>query len=130
MRHKGKDMKIALLVSLCLLALNIYAENHKHGTVKVDDKGMQLIWDDNSNMWVNIESFWIEYANTKGGLTWGKSSQYPEYSAVKEHDTLLIQLKEGNCLMEFFHERWRRANDVRRWDDKLNSYGGCPYVFD
>jgi len=32
--------------------------------------------------------------------------------------------------MEFIHERWRRANDVRRWDDAFNDYAGCPHVFD
>lgn len=78
----------------------------------------------------DIENFWAEYANSKGGLTFGETSNYPEYSKVKEGDTLLIKLAQGNCLMEFFHGRWRRANDVRRWDDSINAYGGCPYVFD
>jgi hypothetical protein len=32
--------------------------------------------------------------------------------------------------MQFHHEKWRRAQDVNRWDDKFNLYGGCPYVFD
>ena len=68
----------------------------------------------------NVESFWMKYARSKGGLTWGKSASYPEYEKVKEGDTLLIQLKQGPCLMEFFHSRWRRANDVRRWDDSIN----------
>lgn len=31
--------------------------------------------------------------------------------------------------MEFFHNRWRRANDVRRWDPLFNEHGGCPDVF-
>lgn len=78
----------------------------------------------------DIETFWADYANSKGGLTWGKSSQYPEYSQVKEGDTFLVELQQGNCLMEFFHNRWRRANDVRRWHPSVNEYGGCPYVFD
>ncbi len=79
---------------------------------------------------INIETFWMDYANSKGGLTWGKSKTYPEYEKVKEGDTILIQVAQGPCLMEFFHERWRRANDVRRWDPSVNEYGGCPYVFD
>ncbi len=78
----------------------------------------------------DIEAFWLQYADSKGGLSWGKSSDYPPYEEVKEGDTLLIQLEQGPCLMEFFHSRWRRANDVRRWDPSVNAYGGCPYVFD
>ena len=78
----------------------------------------------------DIETFWSEYARAKGGLTWGSGTQYPDYDKVNEGDTLLIQLDKGPCLMEFFHNRWRRANDVWRWDDTMNQYGGCPYVFD
>lgn len=59
----------------------------------------------------------------------GESSEYPEYSAIKEGDTTLIQVKEGACLMGFFHRRWRRANDVNRGDDIISEYGGCPFVF-
>lgn len=78
----------------------------------------------------DIEAFWMDYADSRGGLTWGSSSEYPEYAKVKEGDTLLIQLDQGPCLMEFFHSRWRRANDVRRWNESVNDYGGCPFVFD
>lgn len=78
----------------------------------------------------DIEAFWLAYAESKGGLTWGKSSEYPEYEKVKEGDTFIVEVAQGPCLMEFFHERWRRANDVRRWHESVNEYGGCPYVFD
>jgi hypothetical protein len=84
------------------------------------------VWNSDSN----IELFWQQYTESKGGLTWGKSSIYPEYEKVSEGDTFLVQLTQGPCLMEFFHSRWRRASEVRRWDDSINSYGGCPYVFD
>ena len=33
-------------------------------------------------------------------------------------------------LMYFFHRRWRRANDVWRWDPSFNRYSGCATVFD
>ncbi len=78
----------------------------------------------------DVEDFWAAYAESRGGLTFGSSDTYPPYGDVEEGDTLLIQLEQGPCLMEFFHSRWRRANDVRRWDDSVNEYGGCPYVFD
>lgn len=79
---------------------------------------------------VDVEKVWMDYAKSKGGITWGMSKEYPEYEKVKEGDTLLIQLEQGPCLMEFFHNRWRRANDVRRWGESVNAYGGCPYVFE
>ena len=44
-------------------------------------------------------------------------------------DSALVEVEQGSCLMEFFHNRWRRANDVRRWDDKMNTVAGCAYVF-
>ncbi|MFT6311170.1 MAG: hypothetical protein ACJAQS_001541 [Porticoccus sp.] len=85
----------------------------------------QIAWADG----MNVETFWLNYAKSKGGQSWGKSISYPEYEKVKAGDTILIQLKQGSCLMEFFHNRWRRANDVKRWNDTMNEYGGCPYVF-
>ena len=78
----------------------------------------------------NVETFWQEYAASKGGLTWGDTSTYPDYDQVKEGDTILIQVAQGPCLMEFYHSAWRRANDVWRWDENMNNYGGCPYVFE
>ncbi len=87
----------------------------------------------NSPRWqsgTDIEAFWEDYAESRGGLTWGRSDEYPPYSEVNEGDTFLVELEQGVCLMEFFHNRWRRANDVRRWDESVNEYGGCPYVFD
>lgn len=82
------------------------------------------------NSEVDVEKVWMNYAKSKGGITWGMSKEYPEYEKVKEGDTLLIQLEQGPCLMEFFHNRWRRANDVRRWGESVNAYGGCPHVFE
>lgn len=79
---------------------------------------------------VAVETLWENYTKAKGGLTWAKSASYPDYSRVNEGDTFMAELKQGPCLMEFFHSRWRRANDVRRWHDSVNAYGGCPYVFD
>ena len=78
---------------------------------------------------MNVEKFWMSYAESKGGLTWSESTTYPDYEKLKEGDTFLVRLNQGPCLMEFFHRRWRRANDVKRWDDSMNKYGGCPFVF-
>jgi len=86
----------------------------------------EVVWTSGAD----IEAFWLRYADSKGGLIWGRSAEYPEYEKVREGDTLMIELKQGPCLMEFFHNRWRRANDVRRWDESINSFAGCPHVFE
>ncbi|EAR61261.1 hypothetical protein [Neptuniibacter caesariensis] len=88
-----------------------------------------LVWSEQASEWISPNQFWLAFAETKGGLTWGQRTDYPEYDQVNEHDTMIIQLESGNCMMEFFHSRWRRANDVRRWDPLFNEYAGCPDVF-
>ncbi|WOT05821.1 hypothetical protein [Shewanella youngdeokensis] len=92
--------------------------------------GLTMAWDESSQQWLTIENFWRQWANSRGGLTWPASETYPPYEQVKEQDTFLVQLDGGTCLMEFWHQRWRRANDVRRWDDAFNRYSACPKVFD
>ncbi|MCV6612495.1 MAG: hypothetical protein OIF55_17165 [Amphritea sp.] len=115
-----------LLLSFSAL-LPVHAE--EHGEMRVSGQNTE-IWDQTLMQWIGVERFWLNYAESKGGLTWGRGSEYPEYSQVREFDLFLVELEQGNCLMEFFHNRWRRANDVRRWNDQLNHYGGCPHVFD
>ena len=90
------------------------------------DASLELEWQSGAN----VEQFWQDYVELRGGLTWGKTTEYPDYDKVQEGDTMIIELAQGPCLMEFFHSRWRRANDVRRWHESVNEYGGCPYVFD
>lgn len=117
-----------MLFSICLLFGKAYAA--EHGEVSVATDRTYSIWNDKLKSWMDVNTFWQQYAKSKGGLTWGVSDTYPAYSKVKEGDTLMIKVVQGECLMEFFHERWRRANDVRRWDELLNDYSGCPHVFD
>lgn len=94
------------------------------------DKHQTLIWQPTSSSWLSVENFWHNYASNKNTVYWQKSATYPEYKKVKEGDTFLVELKQGQCLMEFYHSRWRRANDVRRWNDQLNQHSACAYVFD
>ena len=89
-----------------------------------------LAWSEISHQWLSPVDFWLEYAPTASGKFWGGGSDYPPYDDANEHDTLLIELEQGPCLMYFFHNRWRRAQDVRRWDPGFNEWSGCPYVFD
>ncbi len=88
------------------------------------------VYDAELGQWVEPVEFWLNYAERRGGLTWGRGSEYPPYREIKEFDTFMVELEQGPCLMQFFHTRWRRANDVRRWNDRFNAYGGCAHVFD
>ena len=100
-----------------------------HGEVSLKD-GKQQAWDDRDKKFVSLEQFWRDYAKRTGGLTWGQSSKYPPYNEVKEHDLFMVEIGNEICLMEFFHDRWRRANDVRRWDLAFNEFSACAKVFD
>lgn len=118
-----------LIVCLLLVAGLAHAQQPSNGQVS-EKNGKRLAWDEASASWVTLDQFWQNYAASKGGLTWGHGSEYPEYEKVSEFDTFLVKVPQGDCLMEFFHSRWRRANDVRRWDPFFNQYSGCPHVFD
>ncbi|MBE8167201.1 MAG: hypothetical protein HAW66_02375 [Shewanella sp.] len=122
-----KKLAIVLLLGLSACAATAEPTN---GEVKQVDNGSLTMWNTNSQSWLSVEDFWVEYAKNNGGLTWGKTDVYPDYDKVNEGDKILIQLDQGTCLMQFFHSRWRIANDVRRWNDQINDFGGCPHVFE
>ena len=92
--------------------------------------GAAQVWSAGQTAWVSPEAFWLEFAPTTQGKYWGRSSDYPAYAEVSEHDTLMIEVDGEPCLMYFFHQRWRRAQDVRRWDPAFNELLACPRVFD
>lgn len=126
-------MKAPLLLLLAAFAVSAQqppTSPLSDGHVMTRENGSQQAWDAEKKQWVTLDQFWQHYADRRGGLTWGERVDYPPYHEVKELDTLLVILETGPCLMEFFHQRWRRANDVRRWDEAFNEYGSCPHVFD
>lgn len=123
-------MRTSIAAALILMFSPTFAQDRPNGLVQTDAAGTKTAWDAQAGEWIDLESFWLRYAERSGGLTWGKTDTYPPYNDVNEYDLLLVDTSEGVCLMEFFHRRWRRANDVRRWDNAFNEYGGCPYVFD
>jgi hypothetical protein len=88
------------------------------------------VFDAQAGQWLAPEAFWLAWAARRGGLTHGRGAAYPPYASVREFDTFLVEIDGQTCLMEFFHTRWRRANDVRRWNDAFNSFGACGRVFD
>lgn len=124
----GTVMLIALLVAAPLQAERP-SDPGDGQTHRLAD-GTFEAWDAAAGVWRDPVSFWLSFAERRGGLTWGRTSTYPPYGDVNEHDTILIEVGSGPCLMEFFHRRWRRANDVWRWADEFNAFGGCPDVFD
>lgn len=124
---------LALFVGQAIFAAclaQVPAKNPKDGQVRENSEDYAEAWDGVAKQWVGLESFWRSYSTRRGGLTWGSRTEYPPYSKVREYDTMIINLPSGPCMMEFFHSRWRRANDVRRWDESFDEYGGCPHVFD
>lgn len=111
------------------VAMAAYPDSPKNGQLYESNSTIEA-WDATTAEWVTPETFWLRYAERSDGKFWGRTSIYPRYADVSEYDTILIELDKGVCLMEFFHQRWRRAQDVRRWDSAFNRFGGCPYVFD
>lgn len=125
----GRVASIVLLAISSLIVIgHTQAQETRDGQVRTADS--HEVWSKALNKWVTPMKFWTSFAAMNGGLTWGVRKDYPEYSKVKEHDLMIIELESGSCLMEFFHRRWRRANDVRRWDTQFNEIGACPHVFD
>ena len=118
---------VIMSLFLSFFASNVFAL--ENGEVSIQNE-KQVAWNEESKQWLSLEEFWRDYAAKNGGLTWGQSKTYPPYNDVNEYDLFMVEVKSGLCLMEFFHTRWRRANDVRRWDDKFNEYAGCKKVFD
>ena len=125
-------MRAVLYFLLLTMAIYAHAQEEKLEDGQVRESGKQLVeaWDAVNAEWVSVELFWVRYADRRGGLTWGSRTEYPPYAKVREFDTMIINVPSGACMMEFFHSRWRRANNVRRWHAKFDEYGGCPYVFD
>ncbi|MCH9696413.1 MAG: hypothetical protein K0U72_17995 [Gammaproteobacteria bacterium] len=120
---------LSSILAASTLVFAAYPDNPKNGQVYESEITIE-VWNARTAEWVAPETFWLRYAQRGKGKFWGRASSYPTFSTVNEFDTILIELDKGVCLMEFFHQRWRRAQDVRRWDTAFNHFGGCPYVFD
>ena len=112
----------------CLLILSVSSLNAmENGEVKLQN-GKEVVWNEDTKSWLSIEDFWRAHAEENGGLTWKDSTTFPPYNDVNEFDLFMAKNDQGICLMEFFHSRWRRANDVRRWDDKFNEFEACTTI--
>lgn len=115
------------LLAVTAIGANVSAAP-RNGEVETRAGKLQA-YNADAKQWTSLDDFWLAYAARRGGLTWPLSRVYPNYNQVREHDTFLVKLDSGTCLMEFFHTRWRRANDVHRWDDAFNKHSACPDVF-
>lgn len=123
-------MRITIAVALLLTGAFSWGANQPtEGQIRGSGDWV-MAWSQTQERWVPLQAFWWEYAKAnERGRHWGEGAEYPAYEEVMEHDTFLEINDEGPCLMYFFHERWRRAQDVRRWDPKQNESLGCPHVF-
>lgn len=116
------------VIGMILLLTCALAQAERHGEIRTVDQQQQAYLA-NESRWVTPEAFWESHGLKNKNRHWRSSSTYPPYNEVNEFDTFIVQLDSGSCLMEFFHSRWRRANDVRRWDPQFNEHSGCPDVF-
>jgi len=121
---------LVFLLSLPFYTNATETSNPSHGEVNKNNENSLVSWDSKTNQWISLDTFWKNYADNNSNRHWGTGRHYPDYAKVLEFDTFLVQVPSGVCLMEFFHTRWRRANDVRRWDDQFNDYSGCAKVFE
>ncbi len=134
MPYKKSNILKPFTLALGLIALSASVtaapkQGDYHGQVISEGK-QTLAWHQAKANWLSIDAFWQDWVQNRASKNWPSSREYPIYDQVNETDTFLIQLDSGTCMMEFWHGRWRRANDVRRWDEKFNDYSACPYVFD
>jgi hypothetical protein len=60
-------MKALVLSVLILLSVNCYSQQPKQGDLQKNSEGALVIWSGISNEWLDIESFWVEYAKQNGG---------------------------------------------------------------
>ncbi len=118
-----------IVASLSLAFIDPALASTAHGSVR-DAGGSFEAYDSHTNRWLAPDDFWRTQVERGRARHWGEGERYPPYADVAEHDTFLVVHDGKTCLMEFFHRRWRRANDVWRWDDRFNSYGACAVVFD
>ena len=123
----------AALVLGLTVGLTAHAADEEEAKLRdgeIKKKGDSFVaWDKETRLWLEPVVFWESFAARRDGLTFGWKVKYPPYEQAREHDTIMIQVDSGPCLMEFFHQRWRRANDVNRWDPAFNEFGGCADVF-
>ena len=121
-----------LILTILLLAPLAFAEREpgsRDGEVQPAGEAF-VAWDAERALWLSPDDFWTSFAERRRGRIWPAADEFPPYADVNEHDTFLYQHESGPCLMYFFHTRWRRANDVWRWDPRFNEYAGCAKVFD
>ena len=116
------------LLFVATLAAAAVPPGTRDGEVRMHGESM-LVWDGQKTSWLSADQFWTSFAERRRGRIWPASGDFPPFAEVREHDTFLYRHETGPCLMYFFHNRWRRANDVWRWDARFNSYGGCANVF-
>ena len=122
-------MKIFITFIVYLMVTSVQAQEHENGFVDNSRAEQPQVWHVKKSEWLSVDSFWLDFAKNNNTKAWPISETYPNYADVSELDTFTVKLEGGTCLMQFYHARWRRANDVQRWNDAFNDYSACPNVF-
>ena len=122
------NVLIVLALSFCVSDADAQRGGFRHGQTHQSERHGFVVWDNRVKRWVSPRRFWNNYAKRKGDRYWGQRRFYPSSRFVKEHDLITINTSNGSCLMEYYHGRWRRANDVWRWNRRFNQYSGCSNV--
>lgn len=73
MKHYG----LAIFLNLILL-ITADADNFRYGEIRVQEPA--IAWSEDIQEWVSIEQFWMNYAQKRSGITWGKANLYSYYS--------------------------------------------------
>lgn len=122
-------MNISTLLIIGLLASPAVFAAPMQGDIKESNNDI-TVWHQNSGEWLTPKNYFSIEANKFNGKNYGSVTAYPAYETVKEYDTLIDNLPNGQeCHMIFFHQRWRRVPDVLALDERLRNYGGCENVF-
>ena len=64
-------MKLFMVLFLYLVATASQAQTPEHGKVKEKTESNLQVWNSESSEWTNIDSFWLDFANSNDAKFWG-----------------------------------------------------------
>lgn len=111
---------LCILAGPCVSAQGL-ERAQAEGQVRSVDQTLAAVWNAEAQAWQSSESHWEHYAVRHSGNDWGGRRGFRPYDQINELTTVIFELRSSACLKEFSHSRWRRANDVRRWNTCLTS---------
>lgn len=91
----GRRRSVVLLLMTASAAASAGPEPD-HGTMRKDESGGYQAWDHSRSAWVSPEQFWLNFADGRGGVRWGRGAEYPPYAQVQEHDLFMVGSGHGH----------------------------------